>query len=260
MRWSVPWILLFCAQHVVWADNHREETLQGGLPPTVGERLEFSGRWLGLPVGSGWIEVKEAVILEGTAAIHIELQGHSNKILSAFYPIHDVVHSYLDAKTLRPLRFEKRQREGHYRADEVVTFDHAARVAYYRSLLNNSEKQIPLTDHVHDLVSTFYWLRTQPVRPGELQQLTIYTDEKLYDTQLDIGPLATLELLKRGTFRCFKIEPKASFKGFLITRGRLWAYMTADRRRLPVLIQATTPWGQMSAVLKQAALAAGSEE
>ena len=41
----------------------------------------------------------------------------------------------------------------------------------------------------------------------------------------------SLELLKRGTFRCVVVEPKASFKG--------------------LLVKATTPWGPMSAVLDE---------
>jgi hypothetical protein len=45
------------------------------------------------------------------------------------------------------------------------------------------------------------------------------------------------------------VEPKASFKGLLVKRGRLWAYVTDDAARIPVLVKATTPWGLMSAVI-----------
>ena len=82
----------------------------------VGERFSFHGRWFGIPVGTGWIEVKELTSIDGRPAYHIEAQGHSNALLSTFYPIHDTLHSYVDAETLQPLRFEKYQREGHYRA------------------------------------------------------------------------------------------------------------------------------------------------
>ena len=64
-----------------------------------------------------------------------------------------------------------------------------------------------------------------------------------------------LELLKRGTFSCFVVEPKASFKGLLVKRGRIWAYLTTDVRRLPLLVKATMPWGAMSAVLDEESLA-----
>jgi len=231
-----------------------QELVPAGPGPVVGERLAFQGRWLSFPVGHGWIEVKEITEVEGRRAYHIEVQGHSNELLSAFYPIHDILHGYLDVETLKPLRFEKHQQEGHYRADEVVTFDHASLTATYRSLLNQSVKTIPFPSDVQDLISALYWFRAQPIPAGQTIALNLYTDEKIYDTSFLTTPPLPLELLKRGTFRCFRVEPKASFKGLLVKRGRLWAYVTADAYRLPLLVQATTPWGPMSAVLDEASI------
>ncbi|MBI3083054.1 MAG: DUF3108 domain-containing protein [Candidatus Omnitrophica bacterium] len=224
--------------------------------PILGERLGFHGWWFGIPIGRGWIEVKEIVEVEGRTAYHIEAQGHSNDVLSTFYPIHDEVHSYLDIETLQPLRFEKYQREGHYRADEVVTFNPARGTATYRSLLNGSVKEIPLPPAFQDLVSALYWFRAQPLHPDQTITLDLYTDEKIYQTQVFVKRPILLELLKRGTFPCFTIEPKASFKGLLVKRGRLWAYLTADERRIPLLVKTTTPWGPMSAVIDEDSLRA----
>jgi len=227
-------------------------------PPAliIGERLGFHGRWFGIPVGHGWIEVKERVLVEGRDAYHIEAQGHTNDVLSTFYPIHDTIHSYLDAETLQPLRFEKDQREGRYRAHEVVTFDHAQRAATYTSLLNNSVKTIELPDAFQDLISALYWLRTQPLQPHQPLSVNIYSDEKIYRTDIDVTGPVNLELLKRGTFLCVIVEPKAQFKGLLVKRGRIWAYMTADEHRVPLLVKATTPWGAMSAVIDEASIPA----
>jgi hypothetical protein len=223
--------------------------------PILGERLSFHGRWFAIPIGSGWLEVKPQLEeVAGRPAYHLEAQGHTNEVLSAFYPIHDVIHSYVDAETLRPLRFEKYQREGRYRADEVVTFDHAARTATYRSLLNGSVKEIPIPEDFQDLISALYWFRLQPAQAqAHTVRLNLYTDEKIFDTAVTVQPPTPLELLKRGTFPCLMVEPKASFKGLLVKRGRIWAYLTADARRLPVLVKATTPWGPMSAVLDESA-------
>ena len=222
--------------------------------PVVGERLSFHGRWFTIPVGYGWLEVKEIVTIDGRSAYHVEAQGHSNDVLSTFYPIHDVIHSYLDAETLRPLRFEKHQREGRYRADEIVTFDYATRVATYRSLLNQSVKEIPIPTDVQDLVSALYWFRTQALRPNSEFQLNLYTDEKIFQTTVQVQEPLLMELLKRGTFPCVAVEPKASFKGLFVKRGRLWAYLTLDQYRLPLLLRMTTPWGPMSAVIDEASI------
>jgi len=224
----------------------------------VGERLGFHGRWLGIPVGYGWLEVKGIEEIEGRNAYHITAEGHTNDILSAIYPIHDVVDSYLDVETLQPLRFEKHQHEGHYRSDEVVLFDQAKSMARWRSLLhgNTETKDIPLPSQYQDIISVIYWFRAQPIQPNETVALDLYTDEKIYRTWILVKDASLLELLKRGTFPCLQVELKAAFKGLLVRRGRIWGYLTTDEYRLPLYIKVTTPWGPMSAVIDDDSLQA----
>lgn len=232
------------------APSERGEAQRGNRAhPLIGERLSFQGLWFGLPVGSGWLEVKGLVEMDGRPVYHLEAQGYSNALLSTFYPIQDVIHSYLDADTLTPIRVEKSQREGRYRAEEVVTFDHHAATATYRSLLNGTVKEIPIPEAFEDLISAIYWFRRQPLAPPETRQFHLYSDEKIYETTLQISAPSLLGLMNRGSFSCVMVEPKAAFRGLLVKRGRLWAYMTDDVARIPVLVKATTPWGLMSAVI-----------
>jgi len=236
------------------SDFHEAAVEPVAMPPpsgrlVVGERISYHGRWFALPVGHGWIEVKELTTLNGRAAYLIEAQGHTNDVLSKLYPIHDTLKSYIDAETLRPLQFEKYQREGRYRADEIVTFDYERLIATYRSLLNGSVKEVPIPADVQDLLSTFYWLRTQVADPSRGAVLNIYSDEKVFRTEFEPLQTVTLELLKRGTFQCLVMEPKAEFKGVFVKRGRVLTYVRADARRLPLLIRITTPWGPITGVI-----------
>jgi len=239
----------------VQADEDVRETAEAvaiappALQVQVGERLSFHGRWFGIPVGHGWIEVKSQTKLNGRPVYLIEAEGHSNDFLSTFYPIHDVLRSYVEVDTLRPVQFEKYQREGTYRADEIVTFDYDRLTATYRSLLNGSVKEIPIPPDVQDIISAFYWLRLQSVDAARAIPMQIYSDEKVYHA--DIQPLrtVTLELRRRGTFSCLVIEPVSRLRGILVKRGRMWVYVTADARRLPVFVKIATPWGPITGVL-----------
>lgn len=221
----------------------------------VGERLSVQGRWLGIPVGAGWIEVKGFVDIGGRRAYAIEAQGRSNELLSTFYPVHDVLTTYLDVETLQPLRMEKSQHEGRYRADEVVTFDYACLIATYTSRLNHSVKEVPIPADVQDLLGAFYWLRRHAARPRTTLTLNIYSDEKVFRTDFQVLDQTVLELRRRGTFECLLIEPQARFRGVFVRRGRLWVYLSADARRVPLLVTVATPWGPMSGVIDKASLA-----
>lgn len=224
----------------------------------VGERLGFTGRWFALPVGKGWIEVKERLELDGRQVYHVQAEGVSTDLLAKLYPIRDVLHSYLDVQTLQPVRFEKSQREGHYRAEEVVTFDYLRLVAQYESLLHperrDRTKTVPIPADLHDLISAFYWLRRQPLEPGRPLVVNIYSDEKVYPTEMLPIKGVRLELRKRGTFEAVLVEPKPKFKGIMVKRGRLWVYLSADAHRLPLYVKVATPWGPMSAVISQDSL------
>lgn len=236
---------------------HAAITFEPSAPhPIAGERLSFHGRWFGIPVGSGWIEAKGPVQLDGRPAYLIEAEGHSNDFLSTLYPVHDTLRSYLDPETLRPLRCEKIQREGHYRADEVVTFDYTRLIATYTSRLNQSIKDVPISADVQDILGAFYWLRRQAQQPHDTLHANLYSDEKMYKTAFDVLQPTILELRRRGTFPCLLIEPRPQFKGVFVRRGRLWVYLSADARRLPLYVKIATPWGPMSGVIDQSSIPA----
>jgi hypothetical protein len=252
-------VLALAAPSAAGGEDTREEAVVVPIAPPrqeleVGERLAFEGRWFGIPVGQGWIQVTALTTRNGRPAYQIDATGGSNDFLSKFYPIRDVVKSYLDAETLQPLQFEKDQREGRYRAHEVVTFDYQRNIATYRSLLNGSLKEVPIEAGVQDLVSAVYWLRRQPIVVGTPLMVDIYSDEKVYRTALLPLKTLVLELLWRGSFAAILVEPKAAFKGLLVKRGRMLVYLTADERRIPLLVKVWTPWGLMTGTIERDAL------
>ena len=223
----------------------------------VGERLVYKGRWMGIPVGWGSIEVREIVEVQGRQAFHIVGEAHSNNWLSKFYPVHDIVHSYVDVEQLHPLRFEKSQHEGHYRSEEVVTFDHVNGVATYESLLNREIKEFlneavkhtKIPPHTQDPLSAFCVLRLQPIAVGTPINVDVYSDEKHFPTEVKVMKTLILEIRRRGVFPAVQVEPVARFKGLLVDRGRVYLYMSTDRQRVPLYIQLWTPWGLVTGTI-----------
>lgn len=220
----------------------------------VGESFSFTARWMGIPVGEGSIAVTERVPLDGRQAFHIICTARTNEFLSQFYPVRDVLHSYVDTETLRTLRYEKYQREGRYRADEIVTFDFAQHVAHYQSLTNGSVKTVPIPPDIADPIASFYRLRLAPIVPHTSIHLDVYSDEKHYRMEVKILEALRLELLRRGVFDCLLVEPVATFKGILVNRGRVHVYVTADAQRIPLLVNLYTPWGRITATISRPSL------
>ncbi|MBI2870996.1 MAG: DUF3108 domain-containing protein [Candidatus Omnitrophica bacterium] len=235
----------------------REETVRVIEPPlgkiVVGEHFLYTVRWMGIPVGHASLEVKEETESEGHPAYHIVAQARSNKFLSAFYPLEDTIHTYVNSDgALFSWRYLKNQKEGRYRADEEMLFQHDEGKARYHSFLNGSTKWFEIPHGIHDPLSAFYAFRLMTVEPGELVHLDVCSDEKNWVVELKVGDTQEVELRRMGSVDCFEVEPIAHFKGILVDRGRVWVTFTADERRVPVLFRVETPWGVVTGTIKKA--------
>lgn len=217
----------------------------------LGEKFTYSVYWMGIPVGEGILEVREMVNINGREAYHIVATAKTNDFLSKIYKVEDVLHSYVDKKDLCALRFEKHQREGSYKSDEVVIFDQDKRKGHYESLLNKSKKDFDIPPNVHDLVSCFYYFRTLDVKPHSAVMMDVNAYEKNWKVTMDVLSTQQLEIPRKGVYNVFCVEPKAPFKGVISRRGKVWIYFGADEERAPVLIKIRVPFGFVAGILEK---------
>jgi hypothetical protein len=217
---------------------------------TVGERLVFNVSWMGIPVGVGTLEVKEEARKAGRRAFHVIAIAETNDFLSKIYPVHDEVHSFMDAEDFHSLEFRKTLKEGRYRADERIVYDRGRQIGSYESFHNGSKKEIPTPPKVHDFLSAFFWFRLQPIEVGQKLRTIVNSEEKNWDLELDILRVETKHLRRQGSIDTVVVEPKTRLKGILYKRGKATVYFSCDRRRVPVWITLKTPYGPIVGVLQ----------
>lgn len=219
--------------------------------PRVGEKLKFAVSWMGIPVGYGSLEVKEKLIVNGREAYHVVALAGTNEFLSKLYPVHDEIHSIFDAEDFRSYKFTKTLKEGRYRADEKIIFDHAAKKGHYESFLNKGKKTVDITQGTMDLVSAFYWFRSQSVKVGDQAKTTVASEEKAWRTEFWVLKLQKKIIRNKGAYHTLVVEPKTRLKGILYDRGQAWVYFTVDETRTPIWITLKTPFGPVVGVLKK---------
>jgi hypothetical protein len=217
--------------------------------PQEGEHLVYDVFWMGIFIGTSELEVKPKSWFGGEPAHHVAALARTNDFLSHLYPVHDEVESFIDARDFHSVQFRKILREGRYRADEETTFDAASKTGHYHSLLNGTRKDFSTGGAVQDILSAFYWFRTQEVQPGRSIHVPVSSEEKDYDVEIRV-----LRTEKKGfhgqTIDTLVIEPKTSLKGILYDRGRVLVYFTTDAKRVPLWIAFQTPFGPVVGVLK----------
>lgn len=228
-------VFLFCLFPAYGYADSEAQTLQ------VGERLNFSVRWFGMEVGQARSYVSGIEELNGRKVYHIIAEARSNALIDLVYPVRDEHHSFLDVERLHSLRFEKKIKEGRYRADEVYEFDQQNHRALYYSRKNKSKKKMFIAKDVLDELSAAYWFRLQPLNVGVAIHVPVTSDEKNWDLVVSVLRKEKINIKGLGSVDAFKLEPSAHFRGIFIRRGKIQGWISADERRLPLMMKTKIP-------------------
>ncbi len=213
------------------------------LPFGSGELLEFSIDYGVMNAGGATMEVGPIRRVAGRPAFDIRTEAKSNTVFSKVYKVWDRSQTHVDAETILPLRYEKRQREGTYKKDIVIKFDRARDVAVYE---NGAE--VKMHPYAQDELSAFYYMRTFAIEPGKEIFIESHTGQKNYPLQVLVHGRENVTV-PAGTFDCWVIEPVIREGGIFTAKGRLTIWVTADERRMPVLMKTKILVGSISASL-----------
>lgn len=211
----------------------------------VGEKLTYLIYWGIFQVGittatSAWMEE------DGRTLLVIRFRTRTNRLVEKLYPVDDFLEAVIDPMTFLPLRTTKRLKEGRYRADETVVFEHARGVAHWRSNLSDRKKTFPIEPDTRDIISFMYFMRSRPFKIGETVQARVMADEKLYDLYIRISRRENLKLPGLGRRRSMKLEPEAAFQGLFVRKGKMWMWVSDDEQRFCTRIAAQVPVASIS--------------
>jgi hypothetical protein len=181
---------------------------------------------------------------DGVPMHRITLTATSNDYVSKFYPVRDLYETWVDARDFQPLRFEKHAREGRYESDEVEEFDLGKKIGSWR------EDRTPLPERIQDIISSFYFLRAQPLAVGTDVRVDMFSRGKIYKLRAAVLEKEKVET-EAGTFDAFKVQPqlRENESAEDRNRGKLFLWLSDDERRLPVMARTVMPIGSVTARL-----------
>ncbi len=217
-----------------------------GVPPFgVGERLKFEIKYGFISAGTATLGIPETVTERGYECYRIVSLAESNSFFSAFFTVRDVAESYLDTRELVPRRFEKRLREGDFRAHDIVLFDHDRHVAIYPK---RGDRLVPISVGAQDILSSLYYVRMMDLTVGRSTFIDNHADKKNYPLEIKVLRKERVEV-PAGRFDCLVVEPVMRGAGLFSHQGRLTVWLTDDAARIPVLMKSKIMVGSISAVL-----------
>ncbi len=213
------------------------------VPWKIGEYFQFSIDWNGLNGGNSLMQVQNIQRVDGRRAYRIVTKAESNSFVSKFYKVRDRAESYIDAESLYTRRFVKHLREGGYKKDIDVRFDHDQRKALY-----DDGEAIDVPARVQDVLSAFYYIRTRPLPNGATIVIPTHDNKKSYEMEVKIHKRERIEV-PAGKFDCVLVEPMLKSEGVFKSKGSIYVWLTDDERRIPVQVKSKVPIGSISVSL-----------
>jgi hypothetical protein len=221
-----------------------------GLWFPMGETLDYGINWGIISVGSAHVTT-EWIAEGGRSLIAIRLRTKSNSFLSTIYPVDDFLEAIIDPETFLPVRFTKKLSEGRYRADETTTFDHKNLKAVWTSRRNGKVEEYTIDPDTRDIVTFMYFMRRKQFEPETVNKYRVMADDKVYDLVVKAQDVDMIKLDHFGKLPCLRFEPEAKFGGLFVRKGRMWMWVSQDKRRIATKISAQVPVASITLWLDQ---------
>jgi hypothetical protein len=165
--------------------------------------------------------------------------------------VRDLNESWVDAMTLSSLGYSKKLREGKFFRDEWVAYDSPNRRFSSRTVNRDSTFSVTsgtIPAAVQDILSSLYYVRSQPLEPGSSVVLDVNTKEN-WPLVVRVVRRETVRT-PAGTFKTVLVEPGIREEGIFIQKGKnLQIWLTDDARRVPVLMKVEVFFGHVTARL-----------
>jgi len=215
----------------------------------IGEKLQYSIEWLGIPVGKIILSAQDIVEIDGSECYHIVAHAIPNKFFTKLYDVEYTVHTYIDKKTFYTHRFEKTRRIKDKFNYVVIDFDREKKEVKYKtkgsaplvefsSIREEVQTNIPVTYKIingtQDLFSSLYYLRLLEMKEKGPYAITIYYDQRNWPVEVKTEEPFFREIRNMGTFAVFGVSMDSNLGKFILGKSKMFVYFTTDSRRIPL--------------------------
>jgi hypothetical protein len=213
------------------------------LPFKVGEQLNYQV-FLGTmtqPAGTANFHVRARSKNFSRDSLVYSVQAQTSNAVQNMFVANDVITSYVDVKTLLPFRTEMNLVEGRYRRQQTLSINQD-----YGAATTDQDVKIEIPVGTHDYLSFFYLARTFDLTPPRRNAVSILVNNK--PTTLFITSLKR-ETVQLGTQKIPAIQVSLTTDDALPDKFQLRAWVSDDKRRLPLRLTAVTELGPVRADL-----------
>lgn len=218
-------------------------------PFRVGEKLTYDIQWGPIVAGHATLTVAGFEQVDGRDCYHIIGQAQTTGFVDLLYHVESKIETWLDTDGFFTRRFCQTRHEGKHRSSDDSRYDYIAGQVVTTNRINGRLRTATLAGPEQDVLSAFYYLRTQPLQLNHDSPLPINLTGKHYDVAVRPDLRKTLYFHPTGDVPALRIEPKPTLNIVAANGGRMWFWISDDVRKLPLLMVSEMKFGSVKFVL-----------
>lgn len=223
-----------------------------------GEKLEFNVNFGIFSIGEAEMIIDDkSYKINHRDCYKVDIYGRTSGMVDWVARVDDHWGAYVDTAALIPHISYRNIKEGNYRKDEVVRFDHRVNLIETKVIDKNTGKfKEPLVyvapDGVRDMMAGALYLRTvdfSKMKVGDRFSISGFFEDAFYDLDLIYKGKDKVKT-KAGKFHAIKLAPVVPENELFDGDDSILTWVTDDENRLPLKIQAKMFIGNVSVELK----------
>jgi hypothetical protein len=205
-----------------------------------------------------------AVTVEGEAAAPAPLvlttevisKGFFSKLFGVTFKFH--AESQVEPNDFYAMRTTKTDEQGKRVRTSEAVFDQQAKTVEYTERDPNNTQQAPrvitaaLEGPTQDIVSAIYFLRTQPLSPGQTFNIAVSDSGRVYQVPARVEAEKKKMKSVLGKVDVVRVEVELFGPGRPVAegKGKMYIWVTSDDRHVPVKARLSHEMGQLDITLK----------
>ena len=247
-------VLLNCQGFVRGQCSQENDAYQSG--ETISYKVAYNWGFIWVNAGEAVFKVRQRKVA-GKNAFHFFAYGTSLKKWDWIYRVRDTYESFTDMEALRPLKFRRNTSEGKYKVNNTYEFDYDKGKIYTATENSDkpfSEDTIQLSPCTFDVLSMIYEARNidyNKYRKNDKIPISLIIDGKVYNLYIRYLGKETLKTRDKATYQCVKFKPLLVEGSLFLPGENMTVWVTDDKNRIPVLIEAKILVGSVKAYLSE---------
>ncbi len=238
--------ILILSSAFINGEKDRQTKLVSQHTFAKGEQLEFKVHFGIFNVGKATMEVNQQIYkINNKPSYKVDISGWTTGAVSWVSKVDDNWGAYIDSSNLLPHISWRNIKEGRYRKNELVNFDHQNNIIETKVIDNQTGKfKDPVTfdapENIRDLIGGYLFVRHidfSHLKEKDTIKLNAFFEDTIYNFNILYQGKEKVKT-KAGHFNAIKLVPVMPDNKMFAGENSVTLWLSDDKNRIPIKAEA----------------------